>query len=74
MCFIKIEITPTYLFTHDGYKLHTYYEGKLKGKKGLDKAETVFSQTLFWADILTRGNNDLFFNPILKFDKVVFKK
>lgn len=63
-----IEITPTYLFTHDGFKLHTYYESKLKGKKGLDKAEAVFSQTLFWADILTRGANDpLFNNTILKF-------
>lgn len=65
-----LEITPTYLFTHDGYKLHTYYEGKLKGKKGLDKAEAVFSQTLFWADVLTKGNQDLFHNSILKFDKL----
>jgi len=65
-----LEITPTYLFTHDGFKPHTYYESKLKGKKGLDKAETVFSQTLFWADILTRGNQDLFHNAILDFDKL----
>lgn len=62
-----LEITPTYLFTHDGYKLHTYYESKLKGKKGLDKAEAVFSQTLFWSNILTKGNEDLFHNSILKF-------
>jgi len=65
-----LEITPTYLFTHDGFKLHTYYESKLKGKKGLDKAEAVFSQTLFWADVLTKGNQDLFHNSVLKFDKL----
>lgn len=65
-----LEITPTYLFTHDGYKLHTYYESKLKGKKGLDKAEAVFSQTLFWADVLTKSNQDLFHNSMLKFDKL----
>lgn len=65
-----LEITPTFLFTHDGYKLHTYYESKLKGKKGLDKAEAVFSQTLFWADVLTKGNQDLFHNSLLKFDEL----
>lgn len=59
-----LEITPTYFFTHDGFKLHLYYESKLKGKKGLDKAEIVFSETLFWADILTRGN-DMFNREIL---------
>ena len=42
----------------------------MKGKKGLDKAEAVFSQTLFWADVLTKGNQDLFHNSILKFDKL----
>ncbi len=62
-----LEITPTYLFTHDGFKLHTYYESKLKGKKGLDKAEIVFSETLFWVDILTRGREGLFDREILKF-------
>jgi hypothetical protein len=62
-----LEITPTYFFTHDGFKLHTYYESKLKGKKGLDKAEIVFSETLFWADVLTRGRKGLFDSEILAF-------
>ena len=62
-----LEITPTYYFTHDGFKLHTYYEGKLKGKKALDRPETVFSETLFWEDILTREQNSLFGKPILSF-------
>jgi hypothetical protein len=66
-----LELTPTYYFTHDGFKIHTYYESKLKGKKGLDKAETVFSETLFWADILTRGNinnRDMFMRSLLEFE------
>lgn len=62
-----IEITPTYFFTHDGFKLHTYYESKLKGKKGLDKAEIVFSETLFWTDILTRGSGSMFDKSIIAF-------
>lgn len=65
-----LEITPTFLFTHDGFKLHTYYESKLKGKKGLDKAEAVFSQTMFWIDVLIRGANDPLFNSdAIKFGK-----
>lgn len=63
-----LELTPTYYFTHDGFMLHTYYEGKLKGKKGLDRAETVFSETIFWADILTRDNDSLFGRDVLSFD------
>ena len=65
-----LEITPTYFFTHDGFKLHTFYESKLKGKKGLDKAEAVFSQTLFWADVIAKGSQDLFNNSILKFGEL----
>lgn len=62
-----LEITPTYFFTHDGKKIHRYYESKLKGKKGLDRAETVFSETLFWADVLTRKDG-LFDKSILEFN------
>lgn len=63
-----LEITPTYYFTHDGFKIHTYYESKLKGKKGLDKAETVFSETLFWGDILTRGQDYMFYGEAISFE------
>lgn len=62
-----LEITPTYYFTHNGFKVHTYYESKLKGKKGLDKPANVFSGTLFWATILTRDKNDMFNRSILEF-------
>lgn len=61
-----LEITPTYFFTHDGRKIHRYYESKLKGKKGLDRAETVFSETLFWSDVLTKPEG-LFDKSIIEF-------
>jgi len=64
-----LEINPTYLFTHNGFKVHTYYESKLKGKKGLDKAETVFSQILFWTEILLR-TEPMFGKPILEIKRL----
>lgn len=64
-----LEINPTYLFTHDGFKVHTYYESKLKGKKGLDKAETVFSQVLFWSQILSRDEG-MFSKSVFKFSDI----
>lgn len=65
-----IEITPTYLFTHDGFKLHTYYESKLKGKKALDYPETVFSEFLFWVHCLLE-TTELFGNKLLEFDGLI---
>ena len=65
-----LEINPTYLFTHDGFKVHTYYESKLKGKKSLDKAETIFSQVLFWSEEMTKDES-LFGPPIFKFSKLL---
>jgi hypothetical protein len=63
-----LEITPTYYFTHDGFKMHYYYESKLKGKKALDKATAVFSETVFWEYIINKEPGRLFgFSPILKF-------
>ena len=62
-----LQIIPTYFFSHDGKKLHLYYEGKLKGKKSLDRAETVFSETLFWADVLTT-NDGMFSREVLEFE------
>lgn len=62
-----LEITPTYFFTHDGFKMHYYYEQKLKGKKALDRAAAVFSETVFW-DMLITKDEGMFGAPILKFN------
>lgn len=61
------EITPTYYFTHDGFKIHTYYETKLKGKKALDREVAVLSETIFWADVICRNEGGMYGKPILKF-------
>ena len=66
-----LEITPTYYFTHDGFKMHYYYESKLKGKKALDKATTVFSETVFWACFLGQETGKLFgYSPVFKFGQL----
>jgi hypothetical protein len=66
-----LEITPTYYFTHDGFKMHYYYESKLKGKKALDKATAVFSETIFWAWFLGQESGKLFeYSPTLKFGQL----
>jgi len=66
-----LEINPTYLFTHNGFKVHKYYESKLKGKKSLDKAETIFSQIIFWAQELSKVNR-LFGEPLLEFSELMY--
>lgn len=65
-----MEINPNYFFTHDGFKIHHYYESKLKGKKALDKEPAVFSQLLFWEYVITTNNDGLFGEPILKFSNL----
>jgi hypothetical protein len=66
-----LEITPTYLFTHDGEKLHAYHQEKLAGIKRFEGNRAVLSQILLWADVLARGG-DLFTPsyPFLEFGKL----
>ena len=64
-----LEITPTYFFTHDGRKLHTYYESKLKGKKALDKHPVVLSEVLFWAEKLSNPAS-IFFPELIAFNSL----
>lgn len=51
-----LEITPSYVFTSDGRKLHRNHEQLLKGIKRLDRHRSVLSQLLLWADYLCRGD------------------
>jgi hypothetical protein len=64
-----LEITPTYYFTWNGYRLDRWYENRLKGIKRLEKHPAVFGQVFMWADHLSRPS-DLFTPeyPFLKFD------
>lgn len=52
-----LEITPSYVFTSDGRKLHRNHEALLKGIKRLDRHRAVLSQLLLWADYLRQGDS-----------------
>jgi hypothetical protein len=52
-----LEITPSYLFTSDGFRKHPFHESKLKGIKALEKNATVLGQVVMWAALL-RGHDD----------------
>ncbi len=52
-----LELTPSYVFTSDGRKLHRNHEMLLKGIKRLDRHRSVLSQLLLWADYLRQGDS-----------------
>lgn len=47
-----LEITPTYHYTTDGYRLYRYYEKLVRGIKKIETNEPVFRQVLFWSEVL----------------------
>ena len=49
-----LEITPTYFFTWDGYKVDRWYEDRLKTIKRLERNLAVFGQVVMWADYLSK--------------------
>lgn len=63
-----LEITPTYVFTRDGYQVSRYEADLLSGIKQLEHNDTLLAQVLLWKDILTR-RADLFHTdyPFLRF-------
>jgi hypothetical protein len=50
-----LELTPTYLFTSDGWKPLRFYEDYLKGIKRLERNNAVGGQLQMWAALLTGG-------------------
>lgn len=69
-----LEITPTYHYTWNGYRVSFFYEDLIKGIKKLEKNESVFRQVLFWATIL-KGDKTAFLEqktyPFLKFGELL---
>jgi len=68
-----IEITPTYLFTRDGYTKDKFEQEKLSGIKRLEKNSAVFGQLVMWAEYLsTPAQGELFTPnyPFLEFDRL----
>ena len=53
-----LEVTPTYHFTSDGYKLSNFAEAYLSGIKRIEKHAAVHADLRFWSYILT--NRGLF--------------
>jgi hypothetical protein len=47
-----LEITPTYRFTSDGFKLDRFHESRLKKIKEIEGNRAVLSCVLFWANFL----------------------
>lgn len=48
-----LEVTPTYHFTHDGYRTHRRASSLLMGIKQIEKHEAVRGQVIMWAAYLT---------------------
>ncbi len=52
-----IEITPTYHFTHDGWKVSRYYEDALSQIKIIERQnKTHLRQVRFWEEMLTESH------------------
>jgi hypothetical protein len=52
-----LEITPTYYFTRDGWRLDRFYEDRLKKIKEQEKNPAVRGQVVMWAEYLSRDGN-----------------
>ncbi|QDU10091.1 DUF4365 domain-containing protein [Gimesia aquarii] len=51
-----LELTPSYYFTHDGFKLSKYYEERLSGIKLLERQnKTHLSHLIMWSKILQQS-------------------
>lgn len=67
-----LEITPTYHFTWNGWRLDKFYEDRLKKIKEQEKNPAMRGQVVMWAEYLSRDGN-LFEPqyPMLSFDELM---
>lgn len=54
-----LEITPTYHYTWDGFRVSHYYEDLVSGIKKIERSGAVFRQVLFWSRILQESKTKL---------------
>jgi hypothetical protein len=67
-----LEITPSYIFTMDGFKTSKYEADLLKGIKEIEHNDAVLVQVHLWADILTRSADLVHEDyPFLKFSELL---
>lgn len=67
-----LEITPSYVFTRDGFHPSKYEADLLSGIKLVERNDAVLTQVYLWADILTR-KGDLVHQdyPFLRFSELL---
>jgi hypothetical protein len=53
-----LEITPTYHYTRNGYRVSSFYEDLVKGIKRIERSGAVFRQVMFWARVLQDSKSD----------------
>jgi len=53
-----LEITPTYHYTWNGYRIPFFYEDLIKGIKRLERSGAVFRQVMFWARVLQDNKSE----------------
>jgi nucleoside phosphorylase len=68
-----LEITPTYHYTWDGFRVSSFYEDLVKGIKRLERSGAVFRQVMFWARVLQDPSDMLEHTgyPYLRFGKLL---
>jgi nucleoside phosphorylase len=69
-----LEITPTYHYTHDGYRVCFFYEDLIRGIKRIEGSGAVFRQVMFWARMLQDRKGSLLQPepyPFLQFGQLV---
>jgi nucleoside phosphorylase len=66
-----LQITPTYHYTWNGYKVFRYYEDLISGIKRQENNEAVFRQVLFWAEVLKEDESN-FVKQAIKYPYLQF--
>lgn len=69
-----MEITPTYHYTWNGFRVSSFYEDLVRGIKRLERNEAVFRQVMFWSRVLQDNKSEFFEQqtyPFLRFGKLL---
>lgn len=69
-----LEITPTYHYTWNGYRVSSFYEDLVKKIKRIEGSGAVFRQVMFWARVLQYNKSEFLEQqvyPYLRFGKLL---
>ncbi|WP_145113235.1 hypothetical protein [Gimesia panareensis] len=67
-----LELTPSYYFTQDGFKLSKYYEERLSGIKLLERQnKTHLSHLIMWSKILQQSYLSTVKQQCLQFEDII---